>query len=191
MGLQAQEAQVRDRRSACSQGRLRRAQHPRQRHVRPGRTRPHPRATDPDRYREEPRERLHGAGELGDSDVPLSPPPPAGAEYFAANLTVRYTGGGSATARDAGTYSAIGSHTTSYNPFGNACPEVPQPPLDYSQPVLLGPVHERLHLLDDRVERRRRPRAVLRLGDARLSRHDLVRAALGSRVRTPRLSGHG
>ena len=72
------------------------------------------------------------------ANVQLSPPPPAGAEYFAANLTVRYTGGGSATARDAGTYSAIGSHTTSYNPFGNACPEFPQPPLDFGSPFYSG-----------------------------------------------------
>jgi hypothetical protein len=71
-------------------------------------------------------------------NVQLSPPPPAGAEYFAANLTVSYTGGGSATARGAGTYSAIGSHTTSYDPFGNACPEIPQPQLDYSLPFYSG-----------------------------------------------------
>lgn len=67
----------------------------------------------------------------------LSPPAPAGAEYFAANLTVRYTGGGQATARDVGTYDAQGSHATSYNPFGNACPGVPEP-LDYSHPIYSG-----------------------------------------------------
>lgn len=71
-------------------------------------------------------------------NVQLSPSPPAGAEYFAANLTVRYTGGGSATARDAGTYEAAGSHPTSYDPFGNLCPERPQPPLDFSIPIYSG-----------------------------------------------------
>lgn len=71
-------------------------------------------------------------------NVQLWPPPPAGAEYFAANLTVKYTGGGQATARSAGTYEALGSHTTSYDPFGNACPEVPQPPLDFSLPIYSG-----------------------------------------------------
>lgn len=71
-------------------------------------------------------------------NVQLSPPPPAGAEYFAANLTVEYTGGGSATARGAGTYSAVGTHTTSYDPFGNACPEVTQPPLNFDTPFYSG-----------------------------------------------------
>jgi hypothetical protein len=71
-------------------------------------------------------------------NVQLSPPPPPGAEYFAANLTVTYTGGGQATARDAGTYSAIGSHTTSYDPFGNACPAAPKPPLDFSSAFYSG-----------------------------------------------------
>jgi hypothetical protein len=71
-------------------------------------------------------------------NVQLSPPPPAGAEYFAADLTVKYTGPGQATARDAGTYYAMGSHPTSYDPFGNACPEVPQPPLDYNATIYSG-----------------------------------------------------
>lgn len=68
----------------------------------------------------------------------LSPPAPAGAEYFAADLTVRYTGGGQSTARNAGTYSAIGSHTTSYDPFGKACPEVPEPALAFDAPFYSG-----------------------------------------------------
>lgn len=71
-------------------------------------------------------------------NVQLSPPALPGAEYFAANLTVKYTGGGSATARGAGTYSAIGTHTTSYNPFGNACPEIPQPQMYYDNPFYSG-----------------------------------------------------
>jgi hypothetical protein len=71
-------------------------------------------------------------------NVQLSPPPPAGAEYFAANLTVRYTGGGQATARSAGTYEVMGTHATSYDPFGNACPEVPQPALDFNLPIYSG-----------------------------------------------------
>jgi len=70
-------------------------------------------------------------------NVQLWPAPPAGAEYFEANLTVRYTGGGQATARDVGTYDARGTNGTSYNPFGNACPAVPQP-LDYSHPIYSG-----------------------------------------------------
>jgi hypothetical protein len=70
-------------------------------------------------------------------NVQLQPAAPAGAEYFSANVTVKYTGGGQATARDVGTYSATGTHSTSYNPFGDACPGVPQP-LDYNQPIYSG-----------------------------------------------------
>jgi hypothetical protein len=70
-------------------------------------------------------------------NVQLSPAAPAGAEYFATNLTVRYTGGGQATARDVGTFDAKGTHATGYNPFGNACPGVPQP-LDFSHPIYSG-----------------------------------------------------
>ena len=72
------------------------------------------------------------------TNVQLSPAAPPGAEYFDANLTVTYTGGGSASARDVGIYDATGSHRTSYDPFGNACPEVPQPALDYSAPIYSG-----------------------------------------------------
>jgi hypothetical protein len=71
-------------------------------------------------------------------NVQLSPPAPPGAEYFAANLTVKYSGGGSSTARNVGTYDAMGNHPTLYNPFGNACPEVPQPPLDYNATIFSG-----------------------------------------------------
>jgi hypothetical protein len=71
-------------------------------------------------------------------NVQLSPAAPTGAEYFDANLTVTYTGGGAKTAFDAGTYLVTGSHPTSYNPFSNGCPEVPQPPLDYHATIYSG-----------------------------------------------------
>jgi hypothetical protein len=37
-----------------------------------------------------------------------------------------------------GTYDATGTHTTSYDPFGNACPQVPEPPLDFTAPIYSG-----------------------------------------------------
>jgi hypothetical protein len=71
-------------------------------------------------------------------NVQLSPAAPPGAEYFAANLTVKYTGGGSATDNGAGIYDATGTHGTSYDPFGNACPEVAAPPLDFNLTIFSG-----------------------------------------------------
>ena len=68
-------------------------------------------------------------------NVQLSPAALPGYEYFDANLTVTYTGGGSATAGDL-TYHVMGSHKTSYTPFANACPDPgPQPPLDFQDPI--------------------------------------------------------
>jgi hypothetical protein len=68
----------------------------------------------------------------------LSPPAPAGAEYFDANLTVTYTGTGSVTAGGL-TYHVSGSSHTPYGPFTNPCPDPgPQPPLDYSAPLQSG-----------------------------------------------------
>jgi hypothetical protein len=70
--------------------------------------------------------------------VQLSPPAPPGYEYFDANLTVTYTGGGSATA-GALTYHVMGSQKTSYGPFTNTCPAPgPQPALDYQAPIPSG-----------------------------------------------------
>jgi Divergent InlB B-repeat domain len=71
-------------------------------------------------------------------NVQLSPAPLPGYEYFDANLTVTYTGGGSATAGGL-TYDVRGSHNTSYTRFANACPDPgPQPPLDYKDPIPSG-----------------------------------------------------
>lgn len=71
-------------------------------------------------------------------NVPLSPPALAGSEYFDANLTLTFTGAGSATA---GTldYDVVGSSKEPYNPSSNACPEPgPQPPLDLKAPINSG-----------------------------------------------------
>jgi hypothetical protein len=68
-------------------------------------------------------------------NVQLSPAALPGYEYFAANLTVTYTGGGSATA-GALNYHVRGSTKTSYGRSLNACPDPgPQPPLDYQDPI--------------------------------------------------------
>ena len=71
-------------------------------------------------------------------NVQLEPAALPGFEYFAANLTVTYTGGGSATAGGL-TYDVMGSHRTSYSRFTSACPDPgPQPPLDYKDPIPSG-----------------------------------------------------
>jgi hypothetical protein len=71
-------------------------------------------------------------------NVQLSPATLPGSEYFDANLTVTYTGDGSATAGHL-TYNVMGNHKTSYGPFTNACPDPgPQPPLDYTDPISPG-----------------------------------------------------
>lgn len=71
-------------------------------------------------------------------NVQLSPAALPGFEYFDANVTVTYTGPGSATA-GALTYHVKGSHKASYAPFVNACPDPgPQPPLDYQTPIPSG-----------------------------------------------------
>lgn len=69
----------------------------------------------------------------------LSPPPPTGAEYFDANVTATYFGGGSATPEQDLTWLVIGSHQTTYNPGNDPCPYPgPQPALDMYDPVLSG-----------------------------------------------------
>jgi hypothetical protein len=71
-------------------------------------------------------------------NVQLSPAALPGYEYFDANLTVTYTGGGSATA-GALIYHAMGNQKTSYAPSTNACPNPgPQPALDVQDPIASG-----------------------------------------------------
>jgi hypothetical protein len=67
------------------------------------------------------------------------PAPPAGGDYFAANVTIGYFGGASSTPENSLTWQAIGSHRTTYNPGSNPCPYPgPQPPLDMYDPVASG-----------------------------------------------------
>src|SRR5262249_27058179 len=61
----------------------------------------------------------------------LSPPAQNGAEYFAANVTATYLGGGSASPENDLIWQTIGSHHTPYNPGSSPCPNLgPPPPLD-------------------------------------------------------------
>jgi hypothetical protein len=63
-------------------------------------------------------------------NVQLEPAAPTSTEYFAANLTVTYTGPGTATAGGL-SYPVVGRLKTPYGPFANACPDPgPQPPLE-------------------------------------------------------------
>lgn len=73
------------------------------------------------------------------SNVQLSLAAPAGAEYFDANVTVTYTGGGSEDSNYFG-FSAVGSHNARYSTVnGNACTYPgPQPPLDTYDPLFSG-----------------------------------------------------
>jgi len=69
----------------------------------------------------------------------LLPPPPAGADYFAANVTIGYTGQGASTPENYLTWQATGSHHISYDPGSDPCPNLgPQPPLDTYDPVQSG-----------------------------------------------------
>jgi hypothetical protein len=69
----------------------------------------------------------------------LVPAPPAGEDYFAANVTIGFFGGASSTPENYLTWQAIGSHRTPYNPGSNPCPYPgPQPPLDMYDPVPSG-----------------------------------------------------
>lgn len=70
------------------------------------------------------------------ANVQLGTPPPAGREYFEANLTVTYTGTGSRGANWFG-FTAVGSQKTRYNTVdGNDCASPgPQPPLDTLDPL--------------------------------------------------------
>jgi hypothetical protein len=71
-------------------------------------------------------------------NVQLTPPAPAGAEYFAANVTVTYTGGGSQEPDYFG-FSVKGSHNTTYTTGLHPCPYPgPQPPLDVYDPLFSG-----------------------------------------------------
>jgi hypothetical protein len=72
-------------------------------------------------------------------DVALTPAPPTGADYFAAEVTITYLGGGSATPEQDLTWQATGAHRTTYNPGSNPYPYPgPQPPLPTYAPVLSG-----------------------------------------------------
>jgi hypothetical protein len=69
----------------------------------------------------------------------LFPPPPAGADYFAANVTIGYSGQGSSTPENYLTWQATGTHHITYDPGSDPCPnQGPQPPLDTYDPVLSG-----------------------------------------------------
>ncbi len=71
------------------------------------------------------------------SDVQLSPPAPAGSEYFDANVTVTYTGRGLQNPGLDG-LSAVGSHNH-YDDENNPCPDPgPQLPLDFHDPLHSG-----------------------------------------------------
>src|SRR5205823_15125226 len=72
-------------------------------------------------------------------NVQLSPPPPAGAEYFAAYVTIGYFGGGSSTPEQDLTWQLVGSHHTTYTPGSDPCPYPgPQPALPTYDPLLSG-----------------------------------------------------
>jgi hypothetical protein len=73
------------------------------------------------------------------ANVQLTPPAPAGAEYFDANVTVTYTGGGSQYPNWFG-FSAVGSHNAPYSTVsGEGCGYPgPQPPLDVNDPLYSG-----------------------------------------------------
>jgi hypothetical protein len=72
------------------------------------------------------------------ANVQLTSPAPTGAEYFAANITVTYTGGGSQDPDYFG-FSLKGSHNTTYTAGLNPCPYPgPQPRLDVFDPLFSG-----------------------------------------------------
>jgi hypothetical protein len=69
----------------------------------------------------------------------LLPAAPAGTDYFAANVTVGYLGGGAGTPENYLTWETVGSHNTPYNPGANPCPNLgPQPALNTYNPVPSG-----------------------------------------------------
>lgn len=69
----------------------------------------------------------------------LLPAPPAGADYFAADVTIGYFGGASSTPENYLTWRAIGSHHTPYDPGSSPCPnQGPDPALNTYDPVLSG-----------------------------------------------------
>ncbi len=71
------------------------------------------------------------------SNVQLSPPAPAGSEYFDANVTVTYTGRGLRNPSFDG-LSAVGSHNH-YGDGTDSCPDPgPQPALDFHDPLHSG-----------------------------------------------------
>jgi hypothetical protein len=73
------------------------------------------------------------------ANVQLSPPAPTGAEYFDANVTITYLGGGSATPEQDLTWQVVGGHRTTYDPGSDPCPQPgPQPSLDTYDPVYSG-----------------------------------------------------
>lgn len=72
-------------------------------------------------------------------DTQLYPPPPVGAEYLDANVTIGYFGGGSRTPSDYLAWQVVGSHHTMYSPGSNPCPYPgPQPPLPTYNPIYTG-----------------------------------------------------
>jgi hypothetical protein len=69
----------------------------------------------------------------------LVPGPPSGGDYFAANVTIGYFGGGASTPENYLTWQATGSHRTPYNPGSNPCPNLgPEPALDTYTPLPSG-----------------------------------------------------
>jgi hypothetical protein len=74
-------------------------------------------------------------------NLSLVPPPPAGTEYRAANITLSYGQGSSpyATGDSAlGDWPVIGSHNRTYTLDTDACPSVPQPQLALNSPIYRG-----------------------------------------------------
>ncbi|HZT94256.1 MAG TPA: hypothetical protein VE985_07265 [Gaiellaceae bacterium] len=74
-------------------------------------------------------------------NVQLSPAPPAGAEYVAANVTLTYGQGSApyATGHSAlGDWPVIGSHNRTYTLGPNSCPSAPQPQLALDSPIHRG-----------------------------------------------------
>jgi hypothetical protein len=73
------------------------------------------------------------------ANVQLSPDAPSGAEYFDANVTIGYFGGGSATPEQDLAWKVTGSHETVYNIGSDPCPYPgPQPALGMYDPVYSG-----------------------------------------------------
>jgi hypothetical protein len=113
------------------------------------------------------------------SNVQLSPPAPAGSEYFDANVTVTYTGRGLQNPYNDGS-AAVGSHTRYESDGTESCPDPgPQPPLDFHDPLHSGESRTGYFCWTIAANDAGSLEFEVGGGHPRLPRHDLVRAALG------------